>query len=243
MAKSRKNNRFSNQNRRSKCRKHNIQRGGEITYVKALVNFVNDPILGNIAKGDIILQTNKLYDNWASGYNVTQGCASVKYPINDTYIQPYTPKSIEQENGNTCLQSSMNKAPDVHKSARVEKEQPSVTKPIDISKGKCGTKRLLVGRDNCVVLTSKSAKNTNKVVLYVHPNDIINVRYFENRDDTKYTDADQKVLTNEIIQDIIDILGSNSSVSEVKTSLQTFIYANKAEIYKGENMLSTLSKI
>ena len=245
MAKSRKNNRFSNQNRRSKCRKHNIQRGGEITYVKALVTFADSPRFGNISKDDIILQTIKDND-WAIGYNVTQGCAPVQYPINDTYIQPYTPEKMEQENGNTCLkgeqaQSSRGERVQSSRGERVQSSRGERVQNYSINKGFCGRKGPLGGRDNCVVLTSTSTKN--KVVLYVHPKDTINVRYFKTHDDITYTDADQKVLTNEIIREIITKLNIEGLVSDVNTSLQTYISEHKTEIYKGKNMLSILSNL
>ena len=222
MAKSRKNNRFSNRNRRSKCRKHNIQRGGEITYVKALRDYVDDSKYGNISKGDIILEiSNK--DGWASGYNVTQGCVPVQYEYPTTNVTAHTATDTEHENGNKC--------------SRGERVQN-----YSINKGFCGKKRSSFGgRDNCVVITSISTKNKNKVVLYVHPKDTIKVRYFENHDDIKYTD--QKVLTDEIIQEIITKLGIVGSVREVKPNLKAYISAHKAEIYKGENMLSILSNL
>jgi len=57
MTKSRRNNRFSNRkNLRSKCRKHNIQRGGEVKCVKAL--YTINPRKGFQLLNEKLIETN-----------------------------------------------------------------------------------------------------------------------------------------------------------------------------------------
>jgi hypothetical protein len=309
MTKSRRNNRFSNRkNLRSKCRKHNIQRGGEVKCVKAL--YTINPRKGenaSINKDDIIVETatNGIY---TKGINITKDCEKVIYPTG--WVKEYVPTDTEiididrcklsnnyqppldiqqnkklreaakkeamdqcvkvcrkkdEENCKTymyetftfenfpektdelseaflsqCVKRS-NSASNSRSNSASNSSSNSSHGKLPISTGNCGTKGFLGGRSNCVVLSSISPHNKNKVALYVNPSNTIEVRYFE-ENNTRYIDKKDLTLTTylQIINDVKTYLGFEGPIM---ADLRSYIFQNKAIIYKGVDMLSRFDSI